>query len=55
MAQNDEEVRVRLPSGLKELVQKAVDARFTTKADYIRLALLAQLETDGVLPERKTA
>ena len=55
MAQMDEEVRVRLPSGLKDLVQKAVDDRFTKIPDYIRGALLAQLEADGVVPERKTA
>jgi hypothetical protein len=55
MANMDEAVRVRLPAGLRDLVQQAVDARFTKPADYIRLAILAQLKADGVLPERKTA
>jgi hypothetical protein len=55
MANMDEAVRVRLPAGLRELVQRAVDDRFTKPADYIRLALLAQLKADGYVSDRKTA
>jgi predicted DNA-binding protein len=43
-----EETKVRMPPALNEALDRAVQARCTTKSDYVRTAILQQLEADGM-------
>ena len=43
-----EETKVRVPPALNQALNLAVQARFCTKSDYLRRALVQQLKADGV-------
>ena len=42
---------VRMPQEVNDALREVSRRQFTTIAEYIRRALLAQLEHDGILPE----
>jgi hypothetical protein len=42
------ETKIRVPSGFNDALDQAARAQFTTKSEYLRRAVRAQLEADGV-------
>jgi hypothetical protein len=45
----------QLPASIDKALGSAAKAKYTSKSAYIRQAILASLERDGVTPERVAA
>jgi Arc/MetJ-type ribon-helix-helix transcriptional regulator len=45
----------QLPASVDEALEAAARAQFTSRSEYIRRAILASLEADGLKPKRAAA